>query len=727
MKKSLLLGICILFSFSAAIAQQKIKDGTVAGTALPNKDALLELESANKGLLQARVALVQTTNPAPLTAHVAGMMVYNTATANDVSPGVYYNDGTKWISAKGANGTVIVEKQPGKTGTPGLPGTPGGPGAGTNIVINDTGTYIFDPTTNTYTLINAKGDKGDAGVVGVQGLPGTSGTPGKPGSGSPGAPGAGVTIVTNDSGTYVYNPTTEIYTRINGPKGDKGDAGVVGVQGLPGTSGTPGKPGSGSPGAPGAGVTIVTNDSGTYIYNPTTEIYTRINGPKGDKGDAGVVGVQGLPGTSGTPGKPGSGSPGAPGAGVTIVTNDSGTYVYNTTTEIYTRINGPKGDKGDAGAVGSQGSIGATGSTGAAGIGGKTTAGTGINVMGKGSAADPYIINNTVVNTDNQTITDFSVDAATRILKLTLERGNTKTVDLSALSNATSNNGLTKTGINTQLGGALIKPTILTTDATNTLTITGLPVGVITDELVTRNAAGLFRSIPSTSFLPLFTANNGLTKNVPGNTQLGGPLVKPTTITTDATNTLALAGLQPAVATDQILVRDATTGVIKQGGQLPSQLKSFLNYNGSTGFSLLNLTLLGGYRALRFPAAGKQFDENNEYDATTGIFTAKQDGIYNVFIQADSKGLVSAAEFGVGIFKIPAASNTPTLVAEERFLSVNINVLLINLDVSPPTRSTQTLLKLKAGDKIQFGVKLPLATVKLLGSTQSYFTINQVK
>src|SRR5690606_8893417 len=33
----------------------------------------------------------------PLSAHVAGMMLYNTATANDVVPGIYYNDGTKWI------------------------------------------------------------------------------------------------------------------------------------------------------------------------------------------------------------------------------------------------------------------------------------------------------------------------------------------------------------------------------------------------------------------------------------------------------------------------------------------------------------------------------------------------------------------------------------------------------------------------------------------------------
>ncbi|RZK37130.1 MAG: hypothetical protein EOO90_25975 [Pedobacter sp.] len=65
-------------------AQQKVKDGTVNTINLPNKDAILELESRNKGLLHPRVALIHTTDASPLTGHVAGMMVYNTAAINDV-------------------------------------------------------------------------------------------------------------------------------------------------------------------------------------------------------------------------------------------------------------------------------------------------------------------------------------------------------------------------------------------------------------------------------------------------------------------------------------------------------------------------------------------------------------------------------------------------------------------------------------------------------------------
>jgi trimeric autotransporter adhesin len=62
-----------------------------------NANSLLELEATNKGLLLPRIALTVTTAAAPLSAHVAGMTVYNTATVSDVTPGYYYNDGAKWV------------------------------------------------------------------------------------------------------------------------------------------------------------------------------------------------------------------------------------------------------------------------------------------------------------------------------------------------------------------------------------------------------------------------------------------------------------------------------------------------------------------------------------------------------------------------------------------------------------------------------------------------------
>lgn len=69
------------------------------GTTTPNPSAALDITSATRGLLLPRVELTNTTLSTPLTSHVAGMTVYNIAPAiNDVTPGLYYNDGTKWIS-----------------------------------------------------------------------------------------------------------------------------------------------------------------------------------------------------------------------------------------------------------------------------------------------------------------------------------------------------------------------------------------------------------------------------------------------------------------------------------------------------------------------------------------------------------------------------------------------------------------------------------------------------
>lgn len=76
----------------------------------PNLDAALELGATNKGFLPNRVALTSTNSASPLTAHVLGMLVYNTATAgvtpNNVEPGYYYNNGSKWIKfSTGGTGT----------------------------------------------------------------------------------------------------------------------------------------------------------------------------------------------------------------------------------------------------------------------------------------------------------------------------------------------------------------------------------------------------------------------------------------------------------------------------------------------------------------------------------------------------------------------------------------------------------------------------------------------
>lgn len=119
-KNTILMLILSFILIEGVSAQTKIKDGTISSSPLPNSDAILELESNNKGLLLPRVALESTGSPTPLAAHVAGMTVYNTEDTFDVKPGVYYNDGTRWnalLSSKSSNSSVdsIVNLNVGET------------------------------------------------------------------------------------------------------------------------------------------------------------------------------------------------------------------------------------------------------------------------------------------------------------------------------------------------------------------------------------------------------------------------------------------------------------------------------------------------------------------------------------------------------------------------------------------------------------------------------------
>lgn len=95
------IGFRLLLGLSFAAAQAQV------GMTTNNQDnnAVLDLNtqtgSNTKGLLLPNVALTTTDSATPFSAHVAGMHVYNTATAGSgatgVIPGEYYNDGIKWV------------------------------------------------------------------------------------------------------------------------------------------------------------------------------------------------------------------------------------------------------------------------------------------------------------------------------------------------------------------------------------------------------------------------------------------------------------------------------------------------------------------------------------------------------------------------------------------------------------------------------------------------------
>ncbi|MCJ7936269.1 MAG: hypothetical protein MUW56_22210 [Chryseobacterium sp.] len=75
------------------------------GTTTPDLNSDLTLGSANKGLLLNKVPLASNTS----NVYSEGMLLYNTATANDLSPGIYVSNGTAWnkiIDAPTLNGII---------------------------------------------------------------------------------------------------------------------------------------------------------------------------------------------------------------------------------------------------------------------------------------------------------------------------------------------------------------------------------------------------------------------------------------------------------------------------------------------------------------------------------------------------------------------------------------------------------------------------------------------
>lgn len=124
-----------------------------------------------------------------------------------------------------------------------------------------------------------------------------------------------------------------------------------------------------------------------------------------------------------------------------------------------------------------------------------------------------------------------------------------------------ANNGLSKNGKTVQLGGSLIKQTTINTTAANFLAITGLTTGSTqTDSvMVVSPTTGQVKVISVADLVDAITYTNGINNANPnGDVKLGGALTEPTTLTTDATNVLKIAGLQSGnISTDSLVVATA--------------------------------------------------------------------------------------------------------------------------------------------------------------------------
>lgn len=103
----------LIFILLAICALAKANGQTGIGTSTPNASAKLDVSATNKGFLPPRVALTATNLFAPLTglsgsdalATAAGLLVYNTTSNSNVTPGYYYWNGISWIQI--SNGLII--------------------------------------------------------------------------------------------------------------------------------------------------------------------------------------------------------------------------------------------------------------------------------------------------------------------------------------------------------------------------------------------------------------------------------------------------------------------------------------------------------------------------------------------------------------------------------------------------------------------------------------------
>ncbi len=94
--KKFLFSLMLFISFSLTGFSQNV--GISPTGAIPADPAAgLDVNFTSQGILVPRVALTTSASFLPLAAHVAGMIVYNTANISDVVRGLYINDGVKWI------------------------------------------------------------------------------------------------------------------------------------------------------------------------------------------------------------------------------------------------------------------------------------------------------------------------------------------------------------------------------------------------------------------------------------------------------------------------------------------------------------------------------------------------------------------------------------------------------------------------------------------------------
>ena len=93
--KRTIFALAIFLFMSGAIYGQNV--GINGSGAAADASALLDVSATNKGLLIPRVMLTGTNDVVTIASPAISLLVYNSATASNVTPGFYYWNGTLWV------------------------------------------------------------------------------------------------------------------------------------------------------------------------------------------------------------------------------------------------------------------------------------------------------------------------------------------------------------------------------------------------------------------------------------------------------------------------------------------------------------------------------------------------------------------------------------------------------------------------------------------------------
>ncbi|MFB9056779.1 hypothetical protein ACFFU9_08495 [Mariniflexile ostreae] len=505
MKKILLL--FILLAGSPVFSQVGI------GTDMPSSSAQLEIKSSNKGVLIPQISLTSATDQNTITAgNLESLLVYNTTTNTTLSPGYYYWQQDRWNKLTTETDLPdhivfwdIVKNEFTYS-------DPNGDLKPINISNLETLTFIGlnsdgysleytgengnlssidlrEVVKNVETLttlklnedrssINYVDENGDLTQLSLSNLVKNLETLS--------------TLVDNGDGTITYTDENNDNVIINLSTGPQGVSGVDGKDGDTPEIGTNGH------------WFISGVDTQQVAQGPKGDVGERgiqgETGLKGDQGERGIQGEQGVMGATGAAGQNGiDGKDGKDGDTPEIGTNGHWFISGIDTQQV---AQGPKGDKGDVGERGIQGETGLKGDQGEQGPAG-------------------------VVSPKDLSASDTSITVANGI-GATLLDANVKVTDGGITTEKLANGAGTALKINADVAGVgLIKNTA--THALDVQTHNGLSIDATADAI-----------------------------------QLGGSLVKPTVINTNATNTLAITGLESGTYKNNLLVVDPVSGVVKQ-------------------------------------------------------------------------------------------------------------------------------------------------------------------